>query len=41
MTDEEIVASRNGIQDLIGLEDYYRIERATVEKIYYRKKTTR
>lgn len=41
MTDAEIVAARNGVQDLVGLEDYYKIERATVEKVYYRKKTRR
>jgi methylisocitrate lyase len=28
----EFIAARKGVEDLIGLEDYYRIERATVEK---------
>jgi 2-methylisocitrate lyase-like PEP mutase family enzyme len=32
MTEAEFVTVRKQIEDLIGLEDYYRIERATVEK---------
>ena len=32
MTEQDFVAARKGVEDLIGLEDYYRIERATVEK---------
>jgi 2-methylisocitrate lyase-like PEP mutase family enzyme len=32
MTAEEFVAVRKQVEDLIGLEDYYRIERATVEQ---------
>lgn len=32
MTPEEFTSARKGVEDLIGLEDYYRIERETVEK---------
>lgn len=32
LTEAEFVAARKDVEDLIGLEDYYRIERATVEK---------
>jgi methylisocitrate lyase len=32
LTKEAFVAARKGVEDLIGLEEYYRIERATVEK---------
>ena len=32
MTEAECVAARHSAETLIGLEDYYRIERATVEK---------
>lgn len=32
MTGDEFVAVRKQVEDLIGLENYYRIERATVEK---------
>lgn len=32
MTQEEWVAARKGVEDLIGLDEYYRIERETVEK---------
>ena len=32
LTKEAFVAARKGVEDLIGLEAYYRIERATVEK---------
>lgn len=37
MTEEEFVAARKGVEDTIGLEGYYRIERATVEKTGRRK----
>jgi 2-methylisocitrate lyase-like PEP mutase family enzyme len=37
MTPAEFVAARKQVEDLIGLEDYYRVERETVEKLYYRK----
>lgn len=37
MTPAEFVVARKQVEDLIGLEDYYRIERETVEKVYYRK----
>lgn len=32
MTEAEFVVARKQVEDLIGLEDYYRIERETVEK---------
>ena len=32
MTEAQCVTARKGIEDLIGLEEYYKIERATVEK---------
>ena len=32
LTKEAFVAARKGVEELIGLEEYYRIERATVEK---------
>jgi len=32
LTKAEFVAARKGVEDLIGLKEYYRIERATVEK---------
>lgn len=32
MTQAEFVAARKGVEDLIGLEEFYRIERETVEK---------
>jgi 2-methylisocitrate lyase-like PEP mutase family enzyme len=38
MTNAECVAARKGVEDLIGLEDYYVIERATVEKKRRRKR---
>jgi len=38
MTNAECVAARKGVEDLIGLEDYYAIERATVEKVRRRKR---
>jgi len=34
MTNAECVAARHGVETLIGLDDYYAIERATVEKAY-------
>lgn len=37
MTQAEFVSARKQVEDLIGLEDYYRIERETVEKRYYKK----
>jgi 2-methylisocitrate lyase-like PEP mutase family enzyme len=37
MTPAEFVAARKQVEDLIGLEDYYRVERETVEKLYYKK----
>jgi methylisocitrate lyase len=36
MTQAEFVVARKQVEDLIGLEDYYRIERETVEKMYYK-----
>ena len=32
LTEAQFVTARKGIEDLIGLEEYYKIERATVEK---------
>lgn len=37
MTQAEWVTVRKDVETLIGLEDYYRIERETVEKAYYNK----
>lgn len=37
MTADEWVTARHDIETLIGLDDYYRIERETVEKAYYSK----
>jgi methylisocitrate lyase len=34
MSEDEWVTARKQVEDLIGLEDYYRIEQATVEKMY-------
>jgi 2-methylisocitrate lyase-like PEP mutase family enzyme len=34
MTQEEWVTARKGVEDIIGLDDYYRIEQDTVEKMY-------
>ena len=33
MSKDEFVAARKGVEDTIGLEDSYRIERDTVEKL--------
>ena len=41
MTEDEWVAARKQVEDIIGLEDYYRIEQATVEKMYARGKAKR
>lgn len=38
MTQAEWVTARKRVEDLIGLEDYYRIERETVEKLRRKKK---
>jgi methylisocitrate lyase len=38
MTEDEWVTARKQVEDIIGLEDYYKIEQATVEKMYGRKK---
>ena len=35
MTQQEWLTARKDVETLIGLEDYYRIERETVEKAYY------
>ena len=32
LTQEEWIAARQGVEDIIGLDDYYRIERETVER---------
>ena len=38
MTKEEWITARHDIETLIGLDDHYKIERETVEKVYYAKK---
>jgi 2-methylisocitrate lyase-like PEP mutase family enzyme len=38
MTPDEWVTARHDVETLIGLEEHYRIERETVEKMYYSKK---
>lgn len=38
ITEKEFVIARKQVEDLIGLEDYYRIERETVEKMYPKQK---
>jgi 2-methylisocitrate lyase-like PEP mutase family enzyme len=40
MSVAEWVTTRKQIEDLIGLEDYYRIERATVEKVHGSRRRT-
>lgn len=37
ISEKEFVTARKQVEDLIGLEDYYRIERETVEKAFYKK----
>jgi methylisocitrate lyase len=34
MTQDEWITACKAVEDTIGLEDYYRIERETVEKLY-------
>lgn len=41
MTEQDFVAARQGVEDMIGLDDYYRIESATVEKLHRTKKSKR
>jgi methylisocitrate lyase len=41
MTQAEWITARKQVEDLIGLEDYYRIERETVEKLRGKKKAKR
>lgn len=38
ITEKQFVIARKQVEDLIGLEDYYRIERETVEKMYPKQK---
>jgi hypothetical protein len=38
MTQDEWIKVRKDVETLIGLEEYYKIERETVEKDYYGKK---
>jgi methylisocitrate lyase len=40
MTEAQCVAARHGVETLIGLDDYYKIERATVEKARRGKRKT-
>jgi len=39
MTEDEFIVARKQVEDLIGLEDYYAIERATVERATATRKT--
>ena len=41
MTEAECVTARHSSETLIGLDDYYKVEEATVEKAYARKRKTR
>jgi 2-methylisocitrate lyase-like PEP mutase family enzyme len=41
ISEEDYIIARKGVEDLIGLEDYYRIERETVEKLQQKKKSQR
>jgi 2-methylisocitrate lyase-like PEP mutase family enzyme len=41
MTQDEWITARKQVEDIIGLEDYYRIEQETVEKMYGRGKAKR
>ncbi len=38
ITQKDYVIARKGVEDLIGLENYYKIERDTVEKMVRKKK---
>ncbi len=38
ITQQDYVIARKGVEDLIGLENYYKIERDTVEKMVRKKK---
>ena len=38
LAEAQCVAARKNVEDLIGLDDYYEIERATVEKAYGKKR---
>jgi methylisocitrate lyase len=37
ISEKDFVTARKQVEDIIGLEDYYRIERETVEKMYGKK----
>ena len=41
MTQAEWTTARKAVEDIIGLEEHYRIERETVEKLYGARKKTR
>jgi len=41
ISEKEFVIARKQVEDLIGLEDYYRIERETVEKMYKKTKKSK
>lgn len=41
MTQDEWITARKAVEDIIGLEDYYKIEQATVEKLYGKEKGKR
>jgi 2-methylisocitrate lyase-like PEP mutase family enzyme len=40
MSEQEFVVARKAVEDIIGLEEYYRIEEETVEKLYGKKKVS-
>jgi methylisocitrate lyase len=41
LSEQDFVVARKQVEDIIGLEESYRIERETVEKIYGKKKASR
>jgi hypothetical protein len=40
LSEDDFRVARKQVEDIIGLEESYRIERETVEKIYGKKKVT-
>lgn len=41
ISEKDYITARQGIEDMIGLEEYYKIERATVEKLDRKKSAKR
>jgi methylisocitrate lyase len=41
MTEDDFIAARKQVEDMIGLEEYYDIERATVERAPARKRKSK